>query len=48
LMALAMSFGSFNFSSFTSKEGNFSTVCTFAVSFFIMFRVILIVLLDML
>jgi hypothetical protein len=46
LKALAMFFGSFNFSSFSSKEGTSSVECTFPVSFFIMSHVVFTLLLD--
>jgi hypothetical protein len=46
LKALATIAGSFNFSLFTSKEVACSILCTFPVSFFIMFHVVLILLLD--
>jgi hypothetical protein len=44
--ALATIDGSVNFSLLTSKEGACSTGCPFPVSFFIMFHVVLILLLD--
>ena len=40
------SVGSFNFPSFTNKLCNCYTECTFPVTFFIMFRVVFILLLD--
>jgi hypothetical protein len=46
LKALATTVGSFNFSLFTRKEGACSIGCTFPVSFFIMFHVVLILILD--
>ena len=46
LKALAMFLGSFNFSSFTSNEGTCSTECTFSLSFFTMFHVVVILLLG--
>jgi hypothetical protein len=46
LKALATIVGSVNFSLFTSKEGACSTGYPFTVSFFIMFHVVLILLLD--
>jgi hypothetical protein len=46
LKALATFFGSVNSSLFISKEGTFSMECTFPVSFFIMFEVLFILLLD--
>jgi len=46
LKAMAMFVGAFNFSSFTSKVGAYSTECTFPVSFLIVFDVVFILLLD--
>jgi len=46
LKALAISVGSYNFSSFASMVGTCSNECTFPVPFFIMFHVVFILLLD--
>jgi hypothetical protein len=47
LKALAMLFGSFNFSLLTTKETTCSVGCTFPVSFFMMFQVVVPLLLDL-
>jgi hypothetical protein len=44
LKALALFLGSFNISSFTSKVGTSSTKCTFSVSFFVKFHLVLFVI----